>query len=331
MSAISKHFRSRWPHIAVIALAVAAVSVGYISGRNSPIHTTTADAIGENAISASSEGSAKREPTPQVLRAEAALPAPNTPLRSTFDELRTLSAAGDAKAAMRLFDDLTACSKRKRHMRGVNQLSFNRTERIQRFGPSTHNDKSIDQSLGALEVTDNLCEGITQEQIDMRGEALRRAALLGDPTALVCYAASVLYTGPEFLSDSWFAYAERWKSEAPEFARRAFDKGQANVVPLLLDAYMPQVGEGRKSFELSQLIAPNPQLAFALASLYARLVPESDMAAAQASAEGLRAGLTPKEIDAAEDFVLREWPRFESQAGSPKNLVPCPDVSVTTD
>jgi hypothetical protein len=209
----------------------------------------------------------------------------------------------------------------------MNMLSFARTESIRRFGPSPLLDKLIDESLAQLDASDALCEGVTPEQIDARGEELRRAAVRGDAAALVCYAESTLSRSPKYLSNAWFDYVERWKVEAPEFARRAFDAGQANVIPILVDAYAPQIVDGRKSFEFSQLIAPDPRLAYAMTLLYARLVPEAEKGRVQASADGLAVGLTPNELDEAQRFVDREWPRFASQAGNVGNTEPCPGVT----
>jgi hypothetical protein len=61
--------------------------------------------------------------------------------------------------------------------------------------------------------------------------------------------------------------------------------------------------------------------------LYARLVPEAEKGRVQASADGLGVGLTSNELDEAQRFVDREWPRFASQAGNIGNTEPCSGVT----
>jgi hypothetical protein len=328
MSSSFKHFRTQ-PQLVLAALGViAAVSVGYTVGRIGHAPEKAFDRPRETTTPAGADGFKPGQGSvSQSVRKETPLPPAGTPLSSTFDTLRRLSVAGGAKAARRLFDDLTVCSEREKNMRWLSSRTFSRSEGIRRFGPSPFVDKSIEESLAQLDASDALCDGVTPEQIDARGEELRRAAMLGDAAALVCYAESPLNRSPKYLSNAWFDYVDRWKVEAPEFARRAFDAGQANVIPLLVDAYAPQNGEGGKSFEFGQLIAPDPRLAYAMTLLYARLVPEAEKGRVQASADGLGVGLTSNELDEAQRFVDREWPRFASQAGNIGNTEPCSGVT----
>jgi hypothetical protein len=234
---------------------------------------------------------------------------------------------GSSAASMRLFSDLTKCKNRVGKMAFLNYYSY--SPKVD-DGAVSQDPEGLGQAgqiarkaLDELDSTDQLCHGITTAQIDQRGEFLRQAALQNDPEAMVCYATSY-ELGPRYLSDAWFDYAERWQQEAADFAQKAFDLGQADILPPLIGALTPDDPDYFKTYRLSEVVKPNQQLAYALSLLYLRLVPPDQFEQARQQAARLSIGLQPEERAAAKSTADSLWPRFEQSRGDKRVTRPCP-------
>ena len=256
---------------------------------------------------------------PSAILASQPLPPPDTPLSNIYSDLLARSNAGDANAAMRLFSDLTKCKSREKKMSQVNHLSFPSKDN----GEGIAHPQLVDKDLRDLEAADRLCKDISNTAIETRGDQLRQAALDGDAEAMVCYSMSTADVGPNYLTNSWFDYADRWIQEAPSFAQKAFEMGQADVIPLLIDAYTPSDPSSMKNYQFSELISPDAQKAYGLALLYKRLVPSSSIDAAESIASRLGANLSLGQRLSAQQFADATWPKFAQSAASEKNIGPC--------
>jgi hypothetical protein len=263
-----------------------------------------------------------------VEKTAAPLPPPNTPLRGIYAELAARAHAGDTQAAMRLVYDLQRCQYRD--ALSTSTLAVADRMRAQAAPESAAQAESmsgyLSRDLDHLDKLDALCAGITPGQIDARGEWLRLAAQEGDAQAMVCYAVAPFDFGPTPMSDAWFDWAEQWRKDAPIFVARAFAAGQADVVPLLRDAYDQGalLGDYRlTSYAYSQLVSPDPMLAYAYALLYERVAPQSGLESARRIAQTARTGLSDDQIAQAQRFADEAWPRFAAQAGLRSNLIPC--------
>lgn len=251
-----------------------------------------------------------------------ALPPDGTPIASSYDQLRASALNGDARAAIRLFTDLEKCKKRQLQLRTVNL--FKPQDDV--AGAPTGTSQMADltkASLDALDATDALCRDVTNTQVETRGDNLRLAASLGDTEAMVCYAMTTLDSGPQYLSAEWFDYAQQWKIEAPSFVQRAFDAGQPDVLPLLIEAYAPQDNSIQKTFQYSDLVDPNQSMAYGLALLYEKLVPAESVQMASLQAKRLSAGLTEEQIRDAQSVAEAAAPQFAARARDAKNAIPC--------
>lgn len=255
-----------------------------------------------------------------------ALPPEGSPLQANYSELIRRAGLGETKAAMRLFSDLTKCRLRHRQMKMLNHFSFPLSNDEGKPVAQSPLSKSqipwAEKALSQLDSTDTLCDGITSEEIDRRGDALREAALGGDTEAMVCYAASTDF-GPPYLSDAWFDYVERWKGEAIPFALRAFDAGQSDVLLILIEGLTPRNANSATTYQFSELVEPDQPMAYSLSILYQRLVPQAETEDAAQRVKRLEAGLSAHQKTVAEAFADSAWPRFASSAGQEGNSVPC--------
>jgi len=230
---------------------------------------------------------------------------------------------------MRLFSDLTKCSLRATKGAVLDYYSYSpkvngETASLPGAQQLGHAGQVAKNVLAELERTDQLCRGITAAQVDRRGEYLRQAALQNDPEAMVCYA-TTYELGPKYLSDSWFAYASRWQQEAPYFAQKALDLGQADILAPLIEALTPDDPNVFKTYRLSEAVKPNHQLAYALALLYQRVAPAEQLEQAQQDVSKLSEGLQRDELSAAQNTADGLWPIFANSSGDKRVTRPCPE------
>jgi len=99
MSSNFKYFHAQRPQFVLVALGViATVLVGYTVGRIGHGPAKASDRPKESATPASADGfKPGHRPVTKSARQEIPLPPAGTPLRSTFDTLRRLSAAETPK------------------------------------------------------------------------------------------------------------------------------------------------------------------------------------------------------------------------------------------
>jgi len=257
------------------------------------------------------------------------LPPENAPLKDTYANLVQQSDAGNPEASLRLFKDLRTCDLRRGSRSVLDGVYYHRpgqddgayAEQIRR---KIEGEPALKQALDQLDRSDALCDAIGADRIGARGEYLRRAALQDDPEATLCYLSSY-ELGPAYLSDAWFDYAARWQREAPSLAQRALDAGEPGILTLLIDAYMPDDPSTRRAYALSEVFAPDPQMAYALSLVYVRLARGSELEQAQGNLARLSAALPPEGAAAARALADALWPRFEARGGSAASLEPCPE------
>ena len=332
----------RYRNWAALLLAAVALGIGYWVGLAMPSPSLRElDSHGEAATRKSSAKSAiaANAITPETIsvragiakrsaRASAPLPPIDTPLQKIYADLAARAHAGDTAAAMRLVYDLQRCRMRDA-MSSVTDLVANRF----RSEAGTVTAKQTEEqnaelkgNLDYLDKMDALCTGITPEQIDRRGEWLREAASDGDPEAMVCYAANPFDFGPKPLSDAWFDWAEQWRTDAPQFVAQALSAGQADVIPLLQDAYSAglQITDTRyTTYPFGQLMTPDPTLAYTYTLLFEKVAPEKYLSSVQRMAIAAQESLNADQIAQAQAFADAEWPRFAAQAGNHDNILPC--------
>lgn len=269
-----------------------------------------------------SERVAPRQATPS-----APLPPIDTPLGKVYADLAARARNGDTAAAMRLVYDLQRCKQRE-FMASFTTVVANRfrSEAGAATAKQMHDDNiQLERNLDYLDKMDAFCAGITTAQIDRRGEWLHEAALDGDPEAMVCYANNPFDFGPKLLSDGWFDWAEQWRVDAPQFVAQAFGAGQADVIPLLQDAYSDmRITDTRyTTYQFGQLMAPDPTLSYAYALLFERVVPQKYLPYAQRRATAAQQSLSTDQMAQAQAFADAESPRFAAQAGNRDNILPC--------
>jgi hypothetical protein len=256
-----------------------------------------------------------------------ALPSENAPLEDTFRQLVRLSDAGRADASLRLFRDLRTCDLRRGAQRALDGVYYHHPGQdaaayAGQIKQAIEKEPALKEALDQLDRSDALCAGMSAQQIGARGEYLRRAALQNDPGTMVCYLGSH-ELGPGYLSDAWFDYASRWQLEAPSMAQRALDAGEPGILALLIDAYLPDDPDARRMYALSEVFAPDPQLAYALSLVYARLAQGSELEQAQGVLARLSAVMQPGQIANARAQADALWPQFEQHSGSVRTLDPC--------
>lgn len=259
----------------------------------------------------------------------AALPPENASLKDTYENLVQLSDMGSADASLRLFKDLRTCDLRRGSQSVLDGVYYHRAGQdsaayAEQIRQKIEGEPALKQALDQLDRSDALCDGMSAKQIGTRGEYLRRAALQNDSEAMVCYLSSY-ELGPAYLSDAWFDYASRWQREAPSIAQQALDAGEPGILALLIDAYMPDDPSVRRAYALSEVFAPNPQLAYALSLVYADLANGSELDQARSNLARLSSILQPEQAVNARTLADALRPRFEQLRGSAPSLEPCPE------
>ena len=264
------------------------------------------------------------------------LPTQNAPLKDTLADLVKLSNSGNADASLRLFSDLRKCDLRLGAQTVLNGIYYRRPGQSEadyerQIQQMLERKPELQKALDSLAVTDALCEGIGANVVQSRGDYLRKAALQHDPEAMICYV-SQYEIGADYLSDAWFDYVARWRDDAPYFAQQALEAGQAGILAPLIDAYMPVDATNDKSYALSEVLRPDPVLAYALSLIYARLAHGAELQQAQNDLLSLSNALDSSQLAIAQAKADALWPRFQ-QASNPQNtMAPCPEfLSLPSD
>jgi len=153
------------------------------------------------------------------LDLDAPLPPASAPLADTLPLLRARADSGDRRAACRLATELIRCQQAP--------LFPIDTEALEREYDAKGNyaaaNQIAEQALWQREQVLR-CRDVPAELADRGGDYLRQAALAGDASAMLAYAEGMhwrldlrgLALDPRF---------DRWRAEAPQMARRAFEAG----------------------------------------------------------------------------------------------------------
>lgn len=314
---------------AVVCLALAALLMYYVQVPDlrgaSRITTREGNTAGDNAHQ-NDPVNANANPIAHPS-SRAVLPPENAPLKNTFKNLLQLSNAGSAAASLRLFKNLRTCDLRRGSQSVLDGVYYHHTGQdsiayAEQIREKIEHEPALKQALDQLDHSDALCDRMSAAQIGMRGEYLRRAALQNDPKATVCYLSSY-ELGPAYMSDAWFDYASRWQLDAPSMAQHALDAGEPGILALLIDAYLPDDPNVRRTYALSEVFSPDPQLAYALSLVYARLANGRDLEQAQSNLAQLATVLQPGQAAKARALADALWPQFEQSSSSAHLLEPC--------
>ncbi len=228
-------------------------------------------------------------------------PLPSTDLQVvfTYDELKRRADAGNSKAACRLALDLSRCAVNKPVFEALKRQG----EKDPSFSPSKQNDLSSQQAQDkyVLNVLKNgqLCQGVTDAQLEQTSKYLRQAAYAGIPLAMVNYAS---YGGFDnnnqaILRDPSY---ESWRRDALSMTERALAMGVPEAAIMLQNAYSEDYGA-----LFSGIIPNDPVKAEVYRLLYQRVINEKSEKSES---------LTQKEIDyatAESDRMFSEY--FQGQ------------------
>lgn len=322
--------KSTWLWFSAIVLLITVCVIAYCWEHNQP--TDAQSAVGDK--KSTEDTSTPAFKIAQLTRpastahSQNVLPAENAPLSDTFKELVRLSNSGNATASMRLFRDLQKCRSRLVSESRLNAIYYRLpgqtdAEYKQWIMRESQHEPAILKALNQLDSTDTLCNGISDKIIWNSGLFLRQAALQNDPEAMVCYASSYELGQPKMFSDAWFDYAAQWKQDAPYVAQEALNAGQPGILKPLIEATLPRDPNDMYAFSLHEVVKSNPQIAYALALLYNRLVNEADHSNGKYDLAKLSSRLTPNQLADAQASADALWPRFQDANDNGASLVPC--------
>jgi len=167
---------------------------------------------------------AARQDTPPATPAagrgsDTPLPPPSAPLAETLPLLRARADAGDGRAACRLATELIRCQQAP--LFPFDAEAYERNYEAE--GNLAAANQMAEQALWQREQALR-CRAIPPDLADRGVDYLRQAALAGDASAMLAYAEGMhwrldlrgLALDPRF---------DRWRTEAPQMARRAFEAG----------------------------------------------------------------------------------------------------------
>ncbi len=308
----------------VIALAASAAAIiagiGYYSGRTIALQGVRGDANtvavkgGAAAMSsANSSGVTKSParvapPTRRMLNsaasngsATASLPAPGTPLKDIFDDLKARADAGDAAAASRLFQDLQHCAEAQR----LNQVLPGMANRMLNANtPSSadgmqRSDRQLSMVQRGLDFAQSnaaMCADLTPDQMAALVPTTLQAAQLGDPQAADCYVGANLNTWPDVVNNpDWIS---DYKNNALPLANAALQQGDWAMVGMLSSA---NAGSIRTNNMLNQVTGTNIAQAYTYAMLMSLGQPTGSTPSNRSTnaLSTLSSQLTPDQISAA--------------------------------
>jgi len=161
---------------------------------------------------------------------------PDLPPR--FALLRERADTGDAKAACQLATELMRCAGLPLVATPDHLASLRKQEAEHAANGRTESaNMAAAAQLFALELQ-QACEGLPASATSLAPAYLRRAALAGEPEAMLRYAQGDglvdLERGLRFIREPLF---DQWRSEAPRMLESLLEAGQPAAVLVLLDAY----------------------------------------------------------------------------------------------
>ena len=245
------------------------------------------------------------------------LPAPGTPLKQVLSELESRAYAGDAEAASRLYNDLSACARTQIANRTAPaiaaQVLSETTAPVSSAATQTTNARLNDLQHKLDFARDNatLCAGIDASDIARLVPDTLQAARLGDTLAADCYVFADL--------NSWFSFGmadnPQWisgyKENALDVANTAVQHGDWAMVNLLDWAYR---GGASTRGLLPQVTGLNLAQAYAYEKLWALGHPSNaEYATAQAQYLANYAAqmkLNPAEMQTAETQAQEMYQKY---------------------
>ncbi|MBN8481280.1 MAG: hypothetical protein J0L88_06765 [Xanthomonadales bacterium] len=267
-------------------------------------------------VAARSDVSHPSASAPSPPKSPAPLPPEDTPLAEAYDALAARARGGDNAAAMRLARDLQRC-----HLTKYSAIALDlAVDRLAQGKPDSAVPRELEHMNSRLVETRELCDGIDRAHVEARGAWILLAAMRGDAQAMVCFAAHPDDFGPEFLSDAWFEWSQRWREHAPALVEEAYRRGQLDVLTLLADAYSGESHEGLPlaMTPLQGLVAPDP----ARAAAYAGIARRAGLAG-DGFVQHFRERLDAAGLRRAHAIIARDALRFTSQRHSLRSGLPC--------
>ena len=237
-----------------IAVAIAVLLVGVLLGARylrdnpalrHPVGTTNALEIATHGSSSNSAVGARdsKKVTPTTAsraRDPAALPPPGTPLAKIYDDLKARADGGDKEAASRLFAEAQHCFSARQAVRMLpRSANFFLEEDTSKLSAEELSQRekhlaNLEEHLAKVRAQNELCEGLSDEQLQLAPLALQ-AAQLGDAAASDCYVSGILlYSGGLLDHPEWLT---QYKSNAMTIAQAALEHGDWRMVATLRDAY----------------------------------------------------------------------------------------------
>jgi len=241
----------------LVAVAFCAWYLRDDSAVRQPMGTTTADGGAARGPSRDSavhgRGAARMTPTAASRAADSAsLPPPGTSLAKIYDDLKARADGGDKEAASRLFTEAQHCFSARQEVRMLpRSANFFLEEDTSKLSAEELSQRekhlaNLEQRLAKVRAESALCEGLSDEQLQLAPIALQ-AAQLGDAAASDCYVSGILlYSGGLLDHPEWLA---QYKSNAMTIAQAALERGDWRMVAALRNAY----GETLSVVPLGQL------------------------------------------------------------------------------
>lgn len=272
--------------------------------------------------------------------ATTALPPRDLPVADYFDQLATQALQGDATAARRLADDMAECANSERQFDAVENILDRAGRGARGPGPGNgadsrsprqrrgreDNDDGLSESerrlqfaerfLQRAQETERRCAGISAAQIARSGEFIRAAALAGDNSARLCYALAPNEWRRDLLSPEWQDWSQRWKSEAPDLLRQAFESGLPEAAAALSAMYSPwQPRRGTRPW--TGQLGDQPYWAYAYAAVARQtLSAEAQPRLAEVMSQQAQR-LTPAQIAQADAWAAAARARIRFEAPLP--------------
>lgn len=249
------------------------------------------------------------------------LPTPGTPLKQILSELESRAYAGDAEAASRVYNDLSACARAQIASRTAPaiaaQVLSETTAPVSSTAAQTANARlnNIQHKLDFARDNATLCAGIDASDIARLVPDTLQAARLGDTLAADCYVFADL--------NSWFSFGmadnPQWisdyKENAVDVANTAVQHGDWAMVNLLDWAYR---GGASTRGLLPQITGLNLAQAYAYEKLWALGHPATaEHAASQAqylTNYAAQMKLSPGEVQTAEMQAQEMYQKYFGSA-----------------
>jgi hypothetical protein len=246
----------------------------------------------------------------------AALLPPGTPLAKIYDDLKARADGGDKEAASRLFTEAQRCFSARQEVRmlprSANFFLDEDTSKLSAEELSQHEKHlaNLEQRLAKVRAESALCEGLSDEQLQLAPLALQ-AAQLGNAAASDCYVSGILlYTGGLLDHPEWLA---QYKNNAMTIAQAALERGDWRMVAALRDAY----GVTLSIFPLGQLTGGDAVQYYRYLKLQQLGATDKNSAALDRQLADAAQSLTAVDQNAGDAWAQEMYLRFFSSTSAP--------------